>query len=95
MSALVFSRRNERICIARAVRHVRRRRGMSRRRLARESGMPWRTLLALEYGLIEPTSTHLAHVTVGLDLLPMVLRQAILNQDYLIEIGGERQLLRP
>jgi transcriptional regulator with XRE-family HTH domain len=94
MSAVVLSRRHERICVARAVRHVRRRRGLSRRRLAHESGMPYRRLLALEFGLIEPTTTHLAHVSVGLDLLPMVLRQAILNEDYLIEIGGARQLLR-
>jgi hypothetical protein len=96
MSAMVFSRRHERICIARAVRHVRRRREVSRRRLARESGMPYPpgALLALELGLIDPTSTHLVHVTAGLDLLPMVLQQAILNEDYLIEIGGERQLSR-
>ena len=94
MSAVVLSRRHETVCVARAVRHVRRRRGVTRRRLARKSRMPYRTLLALELGLIDPTSDHLARITAGLDLLPMVLRQAILNEDYLIEIGGERELLR-
>ena len=94
MSALLLPRRHERICVARAVRHVRRRHGVSRRRLARESRMPYLKLLALELGLIEPTTTHLAHVTVGLDLLPMVLGQAILNEDYLIALDGGRQLLR-
>jgi hypothetical protein len=95
MNAMVLSRRHETVCIARAVRHVRRRRGVSRHRLARRSQMPYRTLLALELGQIDPTSDHLARITAGLDLLPMMLRQAILNEDYLIEIGGEGRLLRP
>lgn len=93
MSAVVLSRRRETVSIARAVRHVRRKHRVSRRRLARKSRMPYHTLLALELGLIDPTSDHLARITAGLDLLPMLLRQAILNEDYLIEIGGERQLL--
>jgi hypothetical protein len=42
--------------------------------------------------MIDPTPTQLADITTGLDLLPMLLQQAILNEAYVMQIGGSESL---
>jgi transcriptional regulator with XRE-family HTH domain len=80
------------ICVGHAVRHLRRRRGVSRWRLARDCGLPYRALVGLELGLLDPTLLLLVRVTAGLRIEPAVLGDEILNEDNVIELHDGRRL---
>jgi transcriptional regulator with XRE-family HTH domain len=78
------------IHFASAVRHARRRRGISRRRLARACGLSRRAVSEIEKRRHRPTEALLDQLSIGLGA---DLTLTILNVEHLAEIGGPKNLL--
>lgn len=74
-----------------AVRRARRCRGISRRGLTRKCGLTRRVIAEIETRRFAPTEALLAQLGTGLGT-DVVL--AILNEEYIAQIGGEHNLLR-
>jgi transcriptional regulator with XRE-family HTH domain len=79
----------------RAVRHMRARQGVSRRRLARACAIKRRDFARLEHGHYDPDLRLLEQLGTTLNGTLMTLMLQLANQEYLTEIGGPRNLIGP
>jgi ribosome-binding protein aMBF1 (putative translation factor) len=94
MKAALQRRQQSSVCVqlGRALRHMRRRKGISQRKLARACDMSWRDLVRLEGGRLDPDLHLLRRLSVALNGTLMTMTLQLANEQYVNEMGDPRTL---